>query len=148
MPRPKITPLGLQEIRSAFDDEEWLFELKHDGFRLLAARQADDVRLVYRRGNDATHVFPEIARAIRELSFPDLLIDGEVVVLDETGRPSFQGLQKRVQLRRRIDLERAARERPATHSRGWTCAGCRSWCASRPCRASCRPPVRCATPTT
>lgn len=107
--------LMLAETReSPFTSDDWLFELKHDGFRLLAARSGDEVRLVYRRGNDATHVFPEIARALREQPFPDLLLDGEVVVLDETGRPSFQGLQKRVQLSRRIDLEQAARERPAT----------------------------------
>jgi bifunctional non-homologous end joining protein LigD len=107
--------LMLAETRDdPFTSDDWLFELKHDGFRLLAARHGDEVRLVYRRGNDATHVFPEIARALRELPFPDLVIDGEVVVLDASGRPSFQGMQKRVQLVRRIDLERAARERPAT----------------------------------
>ena len=107
--------LMLAETRDApFTSDAWLFELKHDGFRLLAAREGDDVRLLYRRGNDATHVFPEIVRALRQLPFPDLVIDGEVVVLDETGRPSFQGLQKRVQLLRRADLERASVERPAT----------------------------------
>jgi bifunctional non-homologous end joining protein LigD len=107
--------LMLAETRDeAFTSDDWLFELKHDGFRLLAGRDGDQVRLVYRRGSDATHVFPEIARAMRALPFTDLVMDGEVVVLDGSGRPSFQGLQKRVQLTRQTDLERAAIDRPAT----------------------------------
>ena len=133
--------LMLAETRDEpFTGDGWLFELKHDGFRLLAARE-EDARLVYRRGSDATHVFPEIARAVQGLPFEDLVLDGEVVVLDESGRPSFQGLQKRVQLTRRTDLERAAagaaghavRVRPARRSRATTCARCRSSRASRRC---------------
>jgi bifunctional non-homologous end joining protein LigD len=107
--------LMLAETRDdPFSSPDWLFELKHDGFRLLAGREGREVRLVYRRGGDATHVFPEIARAVQALPIPDLVMDGEVVVLDEAGRPSFQGLQKRVQLIRRTDLARAALDRPAT----------------------------------
>ena len=107
--------LMLAETRDdPFTDDAWVFELKHDGFRLLAAREGGQPRLVYRRGGDSTHVFPEVARAVQGLPYEDLVLDGEVVVLDERGRPSFQGLQKRVQLTRRTDLERAALERPAT----------------------------------
>jgi bifunctional non-homologous end joining protein LigD len=118
-PRRRVDPddvkLMLAETREEpFTGDGWLFELKHDGFRLLATREGDQVRLVYRRGSDATHVFPEIARALADLPVAELVIDGEVVVLDEAGRPSFQGLQKRVQLTRRTDLERAALDRPAT----------------------------------
>ncbi|MET0556095.1 MAG: DNA ligase D [Vicinamibacteria bacterium] len=107
--------LMLAETRDdPFTDDAWIFELKHDGFRLLAAREAGRPRLVYRRGGDSTHVFPEVARAVQGLPYDDLVLDGEVVVLDERGRPSFQGLQKRVQLSRKTDLDRAALERPAT----------------------------------
>jgi bifunctional non-homologous end joining protein LigD len=107
--------LMLAETRDdPFTDDAWVFELKHDGFRLLAAREDGQPRLVYRRGGDSTHVFPEIARAVQGLPYEDLVLDGEVVVLDERGRPSFQGLQKRVQLSRKTDLDRAALERPAT----------------------------------
>jgi bifunctional non-homologous end joining protein LigD len=107
--------LMLAETRDEpFTDDGWVFELKHDGFRLLAAREGGRPRLVYRRGGDSTHVFPEIARALLGLPYEDLVLDGEVVVLDERGRPSFQGLQKRVQLTRKTDLDRAALERPAT----------------------------------
>jgi bifunctional non-homologous end joining protein LigD len=96
-----------------FSRQGWLFELKYDGFRLLAAREGA-ARLRYRRGHDATATFPEIARAVSALPVDRVLLDGEVVVLDEQGKPDFQRLQRRVQLRRRPDIERAAVELPAT----------------------------------
>jgi bifunctional non-homologous end joining protein LigD len=60
-------------------------------------------------------VFPEVARAVRALPFAGLVLDGEVVVLDEEARPSFQRLQKRALLQRTADIQRAAVELPATY---------------------------------
>jgi len=97
-----------------FTDVGWLFELKYDGFRILAAREAGEARLLYRRGRDATPLYPEIARALTALPFGDLVLDGEIVVLDEAGRPSFQRLQRRAQQRRTADIQRGALEMPAT----------------------------------
>jgi bifunctional non-homologous end joining protein LigD len=97
-----------------FSDPAWVFELKYDGYRVLAERDQGKARLVYRKGSDATAIYPEIARAFEELPLADLVIDGEVVVLDETGRPSFQRLQRRAQQRRGPDVQRSARELPAT----------------------------------
>jgi bifunctional non-homologous end joining protein LigD len=97
-----------------FSSKEWLFELKYDGYRLLLAREGGEARLLYRRGNEVSATFPEIARAIRALPFEELVMDGEVVVLDENGRPNFQRLQKRAQLTRSLDVERRALEHPAT----------------------------------
>ena len=94
-----------EHAEQPFSAPGWLFELKHDGFRLLASRTGGEVRLQYRSGA-ATAVFPEIERALSGFAFD--------LVLDEAGRPSFQGLQKRVQLRRPADIERAARRLPAT----------------------------------
>jgi bifunctional non-homologous end joining protein LigD len=54
---------------------------------------------VYRRGSDATATYPDVARAVAALPFGDLVLDGEVVVLDEEGRPSFQRLQRRARRR-------------------------------------------------
>ncbi len=97
-----------------FTDPAWLFELKYDGFRVLAERDGGAVHLVYRRGSDAVLTYPEIARALAALPFGDLVLDGEVVVLDDEGRPSFQRLQRRAQQRRTADVQRAALEMPAT----------------------------------
>ena len=115
--------------REAFSDPDWLFELKYDGYRLLASRsgavetadpfgrtgRGTDVELRYRSGNDATATFPELTRALSALPFPSLILDGEVVILDDEARPSFQLLQQRGQLRRRLDIERAAVSLPATY---------------------------------
>lgn len=98
-----------------FTDPAWLFELKYDGFRVLAERDGGAVHLVYRRGSDAVLTYPEVARALAALPFGDLVLDGEVVVLDEEGRPSFQRLQRRAQQRRTADVQRAALEMPATY---------------------------------
>jgi bifunctional non-homologous end joining protein LigD len=98
-----------------FTDPAWVFELKYDGYRALAERQGAAVRLVYRRGSDAVSVYPDLARALAALPFGDLVLDGEVVVLDEDGRPSFQHLQRRAQQRRTADIQRAALEMPATY---------------------------------
>jgi len=92
-----------------------VFELKYDGYRLIAARTAEGVPyLRYRNGNDVTGIFPEIAKAVRALPCGDAVLDGEVVVLDEGGKPSFSRLQQRGQIHRARDAERAAVEHPVT----------------------------------
>src|SRR5262245_8541033 len=112
VPLEEVQPMLAEHCEQPFSAPGWVFELKHDGFRLLAARAGTAVRLQYRSGA-ATAVFPEIERALSPLPV-DLVLDGEVVVLDAAGRSSFQGLQKRVGLRRAADIERAARRYPAT----------------------------------
>jgi bifunctional non-homologous end joining protein LigD len=105
----------LAEIADApFTGRDWLFELKYDGYRALARREGARVTLRYRSGDDATALFPEIAKAVEMLP-ADAVLDGEIVVLAPDGRPSFQALQQRAQLRRREDVERASVEAPATY---------------------------------
>ena len=86
-----------------FTKKGWVFELKYDGFRLLAEKNGEVARLAYRSGRDATRIFPEILRAVSDLPFESILLDGEAVVLDESGRPDFQSLQRRGQGTRSID---------------------------------------------
>ncbi len=97
-----------------FSDDDWLFELKYDGYRLLLAREDGEPKLVYRRGGDATSTFPEIARAVRSIPSESFVMDAELVALDAEGRPSFQRLQQRSQLRRKADIDRGAVETPLT----------------------------------
>ena len=97
----------------AFDREGWLFEIKYDGYRMLAAGGAGAAPLVSPNGNDFPASFPELARALRALPFGQVLLDGEVVVHDAAGLPSFQRLQKRARLTRGPDVRRAAVELPA-----------------------------------
>ena len=118
-PRRRLAPSEerpmLSEARdAAFTREGWIFELKYDGYRMLARREGARALLRYRSGQDASRLWPEVARAIETLPVADLLLDGELVVLDAEGRPSFQALQARAALSRADEVERAAAERPAT----------------------------------
>ena len=79
----------------AFDREGWIFEIKYDGYRLLIEKAGSAVSLRSRTGKDLTASFPEIARAAERLPYAQFLIDGEAVVLDEHGMPSFSLLQHR-----------------------------------------------------
>jgi bifunctional non-homologous end joining protein LigD len=63
----------------------WLHEIKHDGFRILARRDAAGVRLITRAGNDFSSRFPFITMALGKLSVRSCLIDGEAIVCDKNG---------------------------------------------------------------
>ncbi|HZD53777.1 MAG TPA: DNA ligase D, partial [Woeseiaceae bacterium] len=97
-----------------FSDPDWVFEIKYDGYRLLAGKEHGQVRLLSRNGNDFTTVFPEIAEVLSSLPFDHFLLDGEVVVHDAQGLPSFAGLQQRGRLTRATDIGRAVVQWPAT----------------------------------
>src|SRR6185369_303804 len=99
--------LMLAATAAPFDREGWIFELKYDGFRLLAGNEDGRARLRYRGGSDATIAFPEVAAALRPLP-RNVVLDGEVVVVDEAGRTHFQRMQKRLMLRRPEEVARAA----------------------------------------
>lgn len=100
---------------AAFTKDGWYFELKLDGFRLLAAKEQGAPRLLLRRGRDATAQFPEIAEALRAISATDFILDGELVIQDERGHPIFQRLLKRSTLARPTEISALARELPAVY---------------------------------
>ncbi|NNF67525.1 MAG: DNA ligase D [Gammaproteobacteria bacterium] len=107
-----IRPM-LAESSTPFSDKEWLFEIKYDGYRLIVCHDTDGARLYSRNGNELTASFPEIADAVSALPFERLILDGEVVVHDDGGLPSFSLLQKRGRLKKKIDVARAAVQLPA-----------------------------------
>ncbi len=113
---PRDVSVMLAESRDeAFSREGWLFEIKYDGYRILASHEGGEGVLISRNGNDLTETFPEIGRAVRGLPCDGIVLDGEVVVHDPQGLPSFSRLQKRGRLQRRRDVLRAAVELPATY---------------------------------
>jgi bifunctional non-homologous end joining protein LigD len=112
---PRQVKLMLAESRDeAFTSDEWIFELKLDGYRLLASKRGRDVLLLTRNGLDYTDVFPEIARAVRALPHDACILDGEVAVMDAEGKPSFARLQRRGRLKNSLEIGQAAVELPAT----------------------------------
>jgi bifunctional non-homologous end joining protein LigD len=95
-----------------FSGKEWLFEIKYDGVRVLAARHAERVDLYGRSGQPITRRYPEVAEALRALPVEHFLIDGEIIALDDEGRPSFQRLQPRMGLTDPRDIEHVAARIP------------------------------------
>lgn len=78
---------------AVFSDPDWLFELKWDGVRCLLSSDGSGVRLHSRRGTDMTQSYPEFAAADLPVG---VVLDGEIVALDDAGKPSFELLQSRV----------------------------------------------------
>jgi bifunctional non-homologous end joining protein LigD len=74
---------------------DWIHEIKHDGFRLLARRGANGVRLFTRNGHNWTERFPLIFEALTALKASTCLIDGEAVACDNVGLPVFERLRGR-----------------------------------------------------
>ncbi|HYU52406.1 MAG TPA: DNA ligase D [Gemmatimonadaceae bacterium] len=110
----KVEAMHCETSEKAFTRDDWLFELKLDGYRLIASKSKGEALLLTRNGNDYTSVFPEIARAVKSLPFDEFIIDGEVVCLDSKGIPSFSRLQQRGRLSSGMEIRRAVVELPAT----------------------------------
>ena len=112
---PRAQPLMLATlVDRPFSGKGWLFEVKYDGIRILAFRDGQTVELYGRSGQAFTTRYPEIIRALRALPLDRFVLDGEIVALDESGRPSFQRLQARMHLTRSADIERARATVPVT----------------------------------
>jgi bifunctional non-homologous end joining protein LigD len=92
-PRPDYVPQLATLVDKPPSGDEWLHEIKYDGYRIGARVRKGRVSLYTRNGNDWTAVFPTIAEAVGTLGLTDALIDGEVAVVLPDGRTSFQALQ-------------------------------------------------------
>ncbi len=117
--RRRVRALDASPMLATRQDEPfsragWVFEFKYDGYRVIAGREGGEAVLLSRAGNDLTATFPEIAHAVRALPYEGLVVDGEIVVHDERGIPSFEHLQQRGGLTRPSDVARASLHFPAT----------------------------------
>src|SRR5688572_32489463 len=83
-----VESMYAQLVQNLPDGKDWLYEVKFDGYRCLAGRDASGITLWSRRGNDFTAQFPNIAKGCEP--FPSgTVLDGEIVAIDENGRISF-----------------------------------------------------------
>jgi bifunctional non-homologous end joining protein LigD len=98
----------LQKGEPGLDPAQWAFEMKWDGVRALATVRDGTVRLRSRNGNDLTDQYPEL-QELADRAGVDGVFDGEIVALDDRGRPSFQLLQNRMGLTKSREVS-AARE--------------------------------------
>ncbi len=91
---PDLRPMLLTEAPKPFTSPEWSFELKLDGVRVLTYLESGEVRMTTRNGIEATAKLPRICRELEPLSDRQCILDGEIVVFDEKGLPTFQGLME------------------------------------------------------
>ncbi len=90
-----IHPMLATITAKAFDNPEWLFEIKWDGYRAVAFIEEGRVRLVSRNQIDLTEKFSELRVLPQFMKAERAILDGEIVALDEEGRPSFSLMQQR-----------------------------------------------------
>ena len=81
-------------VREPPSGDEWLHELKFDGYRMLCHLHRGTARFWSRNGKDWTDKFPNLAAAMKDLPVANAILDGEVVIVDKAGRTSFQALQQ------------------------------------------------------
>jgi len=98
-----------------FSHSAWLFEPKLDGIRAIALVREGAVKLLSRRGLDASRQYPSLAEVLARQPERDMVLDGEIVALDDEARPSFQRLQQRLNLTRAADIRRAEAQVPVLY---------------------------------
>ena len=94
-----IHPMLATSVDEPFDDPEWLFEIKWDGYRAVAFITKGKVRLVSRNQNDLTAQYPELHSLPEYVRAETAILDGEIAALDEHGRASFSLMQQRTGIR-------------------------------------------------
>jgi bifunctional non-homologous end joining protein LigD len=95
----RVTPMLATSIEKPFDSDDWLYEVKWDGYRSVAFINGGNLRLVSRNHNDQTAQFSDLADLPTYIRARNAVVDGEVVAIDENGRPSFSLMQQRTGIR-------------------------------------------------
>ena len=90
-----IRPMLATVVDKPFDNDDWLYEIKWDGYRAVAFINDGSVRLVSRNQNDLTAAYPELHDMPQWVKAKTAIFDGEIVALDEQGRSSFSLMQQR-----------------------------------------------------
>src|ERR1035437_1738780 len=93
-PMPRVIhPMLATLVDKPFDSQDWLYEVKWDGYRAIAFLESGSVRLVSRNQNDMTAAYPELRLIPDSVKARTAILDREIVALDEQGRPSFSLMQ-------------------------------------------------------
>ena len=111
----KLDPMMARLVDEPFSHPDWLFEPKLDGFRIVAFLRRGEVRLRSRSGLDITAKFPEVAEELAAQPEEEMVLDGEMVALDESGLPDFELLQGRAGFPKHLDLSHLKVEAPVRY---------------------------------
>jgi bifunctional non-homologous end joining protein LigD len=112
----KIKPMLASPFDKAFNNKDWVFEVKWDGVRAILFKQKKEIRIQSRNGNDITKNYPEIVNSARiSLNSYSAVIDGEIVVLNEQGRPDFNTHQHRINIQDPNEIMALSVKYPSTY---------------------------------
>src|SRR3954470_2685080 len=111
----KVPPTLRRTSRDLPPGDNWAYEIKWDGVRAIGYAEGGRLRLESRNGNSITPRYPELRELGRALGAHEAILDGEVVALDESGRPSFQRLQRRMHLTSEGQVRRLAQSEPVVY---------------------------------
>jgi bifunctional non-homologous end joining protein LigD len=103
----KIEPMHAEIGEAPFNKPDWAWEPKLDGYRAIAFIEGDRVKLRSRRGLELSPSFPRLVEDLARQSPGSLVLDGEIVAFDAGGKPSFNALQNRVQLKTEREIAAA-----------------------------------------
>lgn len=128
---PQVQPIVPTWRKEPFDDPDWLFDFKYDGFRALCYVEQGRRRLISRNGNVLRRFDALGDQLWTALHVNDAILDGEVIATDETGRPQFYDLIRRMRTPAYVAFDLLWRTVP-------TCDPCRSANAGSGCKQFCR----------
>jgi len=112
----KVVPMLAFPTDKAFNNKEWVFEIKWDGVRAILFKENARIKIQSRSGNDITRKYPEIVNSAGESlrQCKSVIIDGEIVVLDDNGIPNFQAHQCRMNVESDKEILAHSAEIPCT----------------------------------
>lgn len=92
---PFMTPMAATNVRQLPEGEQWIYEVKLDGYRALLMKSGARIQIRSRNDKDLTATYPTVVAGAKSLHAAAAVLDGEIVAVDPKGRPSFQALQNR-----------------------------------------------------
>ncbi|WP_084469435.1 non-homologous end-joining DNA ligase [Jiangella gansuensis] len=110
-----LTPMAATLSTLPPDQENWAFEIKWDGVRVVAYGEPGRLRLFGRNLREFTRQYPEIRPMMNDIGARRVVLDGELVAFDDSGKPSFQRLQPRIHLTSDADIRRQQRVSPVVY---------------------------------
>jgi bifunctional non-homologous end joining protein LigD len=116
MPEHVLPALAIASADLPRSEREWSFEVKWDGIRAIAYAQPGRLRLESRNLRDISSGYPELRGLIGELGMREAVLDGEIVAFDDTGRPSFERLQSRMNVSSPSAVRRLAATTPVLYA--------------------------------
>jgi bifunctional non-homologous end joining protein LigD len=111
----KLAPMQAEIGDAPFNREAWMWEPKLDGYRVLAFIDSHGVKLRSRRGLELAGAFPKVVAELGAQLVDGMILDGEIVAFDAAGKPSFNALQNRVQLKTEREIAAADQKTPAIY---------------------------------